>query len=116
MQNIVFSKALNHYLAWKLQLRNFIEGEEQISSSEIVSPRDCDLGKWLYSEGMSLYGELPEMQEIEKAHIALHDAAENVYHLKTSGNILAARQEMLKLETASMRLFSLLTVMKKKIL
>jgi len=34
-----------------LKLRNFLDGGENLPTEKLASHRDCQLGKWLYSDG-----------------------------------------------------------------
>jgi methyl-accepting chemotaxis protein len=113
-QNIV-SNAMTGYLMWKFRFRDFLEGKGDIAEAEVVSHRDCDLGVWLYSEGLAGFGTLPEMHDLERAHAELHMTAKKVFDLKKAGKDLAARQEFLKLEESCMKVFSLLTELAAKI-
>lgn len=67
-----FAAAKSKHLGWKQMLRHYMDGDEAIDRSKAVSHKDCDLGKWLYSEGMSLYGHMDEMQSMEKSHMEMH--------------------------------------------
>ena len=56
----------------KLRLRAFMDGRAEIQEAEAISPRDCDLGKWLYGEGLMQYRAYPEMQKLEREHAQMH--------------------------------------------
>jgi methyl-accepting chemotaxis protein len=109
-----FAVARVMHVAWKSSLRSFLDGKESMSPEQAVSHRDCDLGKWLYSDGMSEYGSFPEMQELEKVHIDLHAIVKRVIQLKQSGDKATAEQELAKLESVSQKIFSLLVAIEQK--
>jgi methyl-accepting chemotaxis protein len=111
----MFSHAMIHYLSWKCRFRDFLEGKGQIAEVEVVSHKDCDLGRWLYSEGLAEYAALPAMHDLERAHAELHLTAKKIFDLKKSGKDLAARQEFLTLEVNCMKVFILLTELAAKI-
>jgi hypothetical protein len=50
------------------------------SSSTVTLPsyHDCELGVWLYGEGLRVYKEIPEIELLEKSHKIFHIAADNV--------------------------------------
>jgi hypothetical protein len=106
-----FSKALIYHLQWKVQFKKFLEGQGHFDIAEL-SLENCKLGKWLLSEEILKYASRTEIREIEKVHAKLHQRAKRVYALKKLGEDLDARQELKKMETASMKLASLLTTLK----
>lgn len=67
-----FGVAKSKHLAWKQRLRHHLDGKEQIDRSQAVSHKECDLGRWLYAEGMNLYGHMDDMQALEKRHMEMH--------------------------------------------
>ena len=69
MPSIDFASAKMKHLTWKFKLRGFLDGKEKLTET-LLSEHDCDLGKWLYSEGMSKYGTIPETQKLENTHRA----------------------------------------------
>jgi methyl-accepting chemotaxis protein len=115
MKKIDFAVARVMHVAWKSGLRSFLDGKETLTEDQAVSHKDCDLGKWLYSEGMAKFGNLPEMKELEKIHVELHSVVKGVVQLKNSGNASAAEQELAKIEPLSQRMFSLLIVIERKL-
>jgi methyl-accepting chemotaxis protein len=110
-----FAVARVMHIAWKSSLRSFIDGKESMTEEQAVSHKDCDLGKWMYSDGITAYGTMPEMQELEKVHADLHAIVKRVIQLKNSGDNSAAEQELSKLEPVSQKIFSLLVTIEKKI-
>jgi len=101
--------AKSQHLRWKARLRGFLDGKETLTEQQVTSHRDCDLGKWLYSEGISRYGHLPEMQELERIHAELHDTVRRVVQLHRSGQKDSANRELMKIEPISQRIIQLLT-------
>ena len=115
MKKIDFAVARVMHVAWKSGLRSFLDGKETLTEEQAVSHKDCDLGRWLYSEGMAKFGNLPEMKELEKVHVELHSIVKRVVHLKNSGNTSAAEQELAKIESLSQKMFSLLITIEQKV-
>jgi methyl-accepting chemotaxis protein len=115
MKKIDFAVARVMHVAWKSGLRSFLDGKETLTEEQAVSHKDCDLGKWLYSEGMAKFGNLPEMKELEKVHVELHSIVKRVVQLKNSGNTPAAEQELARIESLSQKMFSLLIAIEQKV-
>jgi methyl-accepting chemotaxis protein len=112
---IDFSSARTKHLLWKTRLRAFLEGKESLTEAQAVSHRDCDLGKWLYSQGMRDYGHLPEMQQLEKIHAELHAVVKRVVRLKEADNIAEAEREFHKVEPISQKIIALLSVIEQRV-
>jgi methyl-accepting chemotaxis protein len=110
-----FAVARVMHIAWKSGLRSFLDGKESMTEDQAVSHKDCDLGKWLYSDGKAEYGTMPEMQELEKVHVELHSIVKRVVQLKNSGDAPAAEEELAKIEPVSQKIFSLLVIVEQKI-
>ncbi|MCU7804422.1 MAG: CZB domain-containing protein [Candidatus Thiodiazotropha sp. (ex Lucinoma borealis)] len=79
-----FSSAKSAHLAWKARLRSFLDGKSSLTHDEAVSHHDCVLGKWYYSEGLSRYGDMAEIQAIERPHKALHQLIREIIALMES--------------------------------
>lgn len=69
---------------WRLRLRSFLMGSNGVREVELTSPRECALGKWIYSEGLSKYATVPEMQRLEQDHVRIHEMAERMVRSKTN--------------------------------
>ncbi|MBA3912756.1 MAG: CZB domain-containing protein [Acidobacteriales bacterium] len=110
-----FAMAKLKHQAWKLRLRAFVEGREDIKESEAVSPRDCDLGKWLYGEGLSTYKNYPEMQKLESEHMQMHNVVKQIVTLQHSGKVAEAMKLMPPVNEYSDHVVGLLTTMEGKI-
>lgn len=103
-----FSSARTKHLSWKTRLRSFLDGHESMSKDEAVSHQHCDLGKWLYSTGMKKYGDMAEMNTLEKIHAELHGIIKNVVHMKHDGDTTGAEKEFAKVESISGKIVGLL--------
>lgn len=114
MQAIDFSEAIIYHLSWKIRLKEFLDGKAEITESQALSHRDCDLGKWLYSDVMKNYGEDPEIRDLEIVHTEFHEAVSRVLHMKYSGNVSFAEKELKAMELLSEKIFSLLISIRQK--
>ena len=114
VQTIDFGLALSEHLIWGLKLRSFLDGSkfygrETFTNSAAISHQDCEIGKWIYSQGLKELGSLDDMQELEKTHKELHCTVNRVLELKNIGNSLAAEREYKNLGPLSARVHLLLT-------
>jgi len=87
-----------------------------MSEKEATSHEACDVGKWIYSVGMKKYGEMPEMQELEKIHVELHSTVKKTIMLKQSGRILDQEEELVKLDKILRKIMLLLVDIEEKLL
>lgn len=110
-----FALARMKHQSWRLRLRAHLDGGEKIATSEAISPKDCALGKWLYSEGMSTYGSLAEMKTLETVHASMHALVKRILELDASGKKDSARQEFEKIGPLSDQIVGLLTTLEKRV-
>jgi len=109
MFGLEFSMAKLAHQQWKFRLRQFLDDQEQMSTSDAVSHRDCDFGKWLYTEGLAQYGNtIPDINRLEKVHADMHQAVRNVLEQKNSGNKAQAEEGYKRVLELSGQVISLL--------
>jgi hypothetical protein len=101
------------HMFWKQRLTDFFNGKE-IATTIHLSHKKCDLGTWIYSDGMAKCGKMPEMQDLEKIHKEMHSVAERVIKMKQSGSVSDLEQELAKIEHLSQRLYSLLIIIEDR--
>lgn len=83
-----FNQAKKAHLSWKLRVRNFLQGDvSAISKEQVCSHRECDLGRWYYSEGMSKYKNSPSFKSIEAPHARLHQIIHEVFDMYEKGTL-----------------------------
>jgi hypothetical protein len=101
---------IKHWL-WHQKLQQYLVGKINLDESELGSSQSCDLGKWIYTEGMSKYGKILEMQELEKVHNVMHTTVSKIVKLKKAGQEAIAYQELDKLANISKQITVLLESM-----
>jgi len=101
------------HMSWKQRLTDFLNGKEIVTSVHL-SHEKCDLGTWMYSDGMAKYGKMPEMQDLEKIHKEMHLVAERVIKMNRSGSVSDLEQELAKIEHLSKRLYPLLIIIEDR--
>lgn len=103
-----FLSAKNKHLQWKIRLRSFLDGQESMTLEQATSHKDCDLGKWLYAEGLAAYSQYPDMAKLEKIHTELHKVIKDVVTYKHDGQPAKAEVELAKVNTISSEIVGLL--------
>jgi methyl-accepting chemotaxis protein len=115
MNSMTFRTFKIKHRAWKTRLKDFLEGNGGLTEKQAISHKDCDLGKWMYAEGMVQCATIPEMKTLEKVHIKLHDTVKSIVSLKNQGKAADAEAEYLKIGPISDEVVDLLTVIEKKV-
>lgn len=114
MSPVNFAMIKSQHRAWVKKLGVYFKGDKSaLSEIEAFSHEDCDLGKWLYAQGMVKYGTIPEMQEIEEVHVELHAMVRRITKLKQSSAFV--EKEIEKVEIINNKIIYLLTEVEKKI-
>jgi len=106
--SVDFSSARTKHRLWITRLRSFLDGKESLTEQQIVSHKDCDLGKWIYAEGIKKYGNIPQFQQLEKIHEDFHSKIKTVKQHRDSGDIQLAEQAFDKMMPISEHVISLL--------
>jgi hypothetical protein len=107
------------HVEWVYQLEMLIH--KNTSAVSLPSYQNCELGVWLYGEGLRVYKEIPEIGMLEKSHKVFHTAADNVveWHNGSKFNSQKTAQAELDFKNAlkmSKEIVYLLTMLEFKIL
>ena len=113
--NLDFSSAKLKHSMWKMRLRGYLDGKPGLTAAEAISHRECELGKWLYTEGFAKYASIDEMKRLEREHEELHRTIRAIVELKAAGKKDAAEAEFKKVGPISQSIMDLLTEVQKKV-
>ncbi|MEI6208478.1 MAG: CZB domain-containing protein [Desulfuromonadales bacterium] len=107
------------HVEWVHQLEMLLH--KNTTAVSLPSYHDCELGVWLYSEGLRTYKEIPEIGLLEKSHRVFHIAADNVvqWHNGSKFNTQKTAQAETDFRDAlktSQEIIYLLTMLEFKIL
>lgn len=72
-----FSKAVDAHVAWKLKLQTAIRNGETLDSATIYKDNQCDLGKWIYGEGL-VHKDSEIYELLRSQHAQFHTCAGDV--------------------------------------
>ncbi len=109
-----FKLAKTKHLAWKERLRSFLDGKESLTHDQAVSHRHCDLGKWLYSDGLRVYGEYSDMIDMEKTHKDMHAYISDIIDAKSAGDTKLSEELYRKVALCSDSVVANLTSIEQK--
>jgi methyl-accepting chemotaxis protein len=114
MPRLDFSKARVMHRTWKNKLAVFLAGRGTLTKEQVFYHEDCDLGKWLYSEGLLKYEGIPEMHTLERTHEKLHTYVRKLVALKEAGNDAGVEQTWKIIDKLSEEILALLTEIETK--
>ncbi len=78
--------AKSDHMLWKKRLTEMLLGRSQIRSSEVSDHHSCRFGKWYYSDGKQMYGNVAAFRDIEESHSRIHAIARRVVELHEAGS------------------------------
>lgn len=95
------TKAKVAHLAWKGSVEHCLEEDESAAKSLVSDPRNSAFGRWYYSEEAQKLSHHPAMQQIKAPHEQLHAGLAKVVEHNKNGNIEAAENELLAINSLS---------------
>lgn len=90
---VIFSSIAHR--EWMNTIEKYIHGQSEICPPKLHHP--CRLGIWLNSNGIERFGLQPDFDAIEKLHHQVHEMAETLFELRTTGKrteVLAQLEEL----------------------
>lgn len=80
------------HVMWRARIHNLLTGKERIDEKEVVSHRDCKLGKWYYSLQGSAMATSQTFDDLGKRHEEMHKAVRHTVALYNKGDAAEARK------------------------
>ena len=113
--NVDFTMARMAHQTWRLKLRSYLNGGQEIDPTQLLSHRECSLGKWIYSSGTAEYGHFADFHQLEQTHKDMHQLVTEVVRLKRAGKSNEAAAELLKVNASSEKVVALITSIEAKV-
>ncbi|WP_440134328.1 PAS domain-containing protein [Chitinophaga sancti] len=110
-----FEQARTMHLHFKTQLRSVLYGAA-VDTIPLLSEHECALGKWMHDHALQRYRHIPEMQQLERVHTAIHNCAGKLISLYKAGAETAAREGLTEMEKIADELVGLLAGIETQIL
>jgi methyl-accepting chemotaxis protein len=107
-ENVDFARVKMTHRGWRVRLRRFLDGSEDIDPGKLGSHQDCELGKWIYADALPNYGQLQDVQSLEKKHKEMHALVKQVVELKRAGKTLEAETQFAGVTQAAEEVVGLL--------
>lgn len=108
-----FESATVKHILFKSKVKSYLYGADT-DLEPIVNYRVCSFGQWIYEKGMPLFGNMPEMQQLEKVHKEIHDFASYLVKLKQQNQSEKALEELPNLESKANEIFALLKIVQER--
>ena len=80
----ILNGAIESHVAWKSQLQHHILEGQFLDDGEIANTRTCDLGQWIYGEGLQ-FNRMPSYEALCYFHDNFHRAAAEVVRFSNAG-------------------------------
>ena len=81
--------AVKSHTMWKMRLAAYLNHpDNSLNGSQLSSPNNCDLGKWLAGEGKK-HANIPEFVTLVSSHARFHKAAGEVVKKANAGQNVA---------------------------
>ena len=112
-----FDEAIAAHSAWKQKLAVYLaKPDKSIDSGKLAQDNQCDLGKWIHSQGSALASSTT-FQELKKEHANFHLAAADVVRKADTGQTVSEEISLgakSAYSTCSSKVVSALMKMKKE--
>jgi hypothetical protein len=86
-------KAITAHSAWKMRLRDAINGKQQVDPLAVGKDNLCDLGKWIHGEGCTHNARL-EFQTLRTRHAEFHVCAGKIAQMVKDGKKVDAEKAL----------------------
>ncbi|MBT3308633.1 MAG: CZB domain-containing protein [Gammaproteobacteria bacterium] len=103
------------HLSWELQLEELLD-THHASHLEVDTHEECPLGVWLYREGLAEFGNVLEVQKLERDHKLFHQSVRRVIRSHKHGRKSEASDAMAEVKHLSREIIYMLTVVEFKLL
>ncbi len=110
-----FAPARKAHKDWVDKLRAVLDGKTTMTLDQAGSHKLCALGKWIYSTGLHNYGDIAEMNALEKAHQEFHSLVRDIVALKLDGAQARAELQFRNVGPFSEQIIALLTLVERKV-
>gem|GEM_PF-2051653 len=109
-----FFYAKHKHRMWKMKLKAYLLGLDDLDENKIVSDQECELGQWINQVGWEAYKHHPEMQQLVDKHQLIHQVVEEIPKLKKTGDLQKATNQYNRLEEESDKLIGLIEAIEEK--
>ena len=114
-ESLDFARVRMAHRNWRLKLRAFLDGKEDISPVKLASHQNCELGKWIYADAAVTFSHLPAFQELEKKHKSMHASVKQVVDLHNAEKMQAAAEAFARVANTGEEVVALLNKLEAQV-
>ena len=96
------------HLAWRIKLENVIEGYTKIDPDQVASDRECEFGKWYFSDRAQILNSFHKFEEIGQLHKKVHDLARQIVEQASENRMDRAKNLLEDFESVRADMFQAL--------
>ncbi|WP_444550854.1 CZB domain-containing protein [Candidatus Magnetomonas plexicatena] len=112
---LILDLAMTDHRLWVNRISFCIKGGEHIDPNTLLDHTMCRLGKWYYSDGKELCGQMHCFGNMEQPHKKLHALGKEIVSVYNSGNSIRAHQMFVELENLSKSIIAALQETKQNL-
>ena len=90
----LFAMAKLQHLIYLNKLYGVYQGTRSETADLEVDHHNCAFGKFYYSKGKEIYGDMPEFKDIESLHIKIHSSAHEVIRAVKNHDCLSSQEKI----------------------
>ncbi len=109
-EKVKFKNLILGHINWIAKARAIIDGTMSIEDANVVSSKDCKLGKWLMSSKTNILSS-EQLKNLEKFHNDLHDVVKEIADCVKNGNKDEANKLFSSLTDYSAKIVEILTIL-----
>lgn len=109
-----FDSALIKHLLFKSKLRSYLYGNGT-TQAPLRDPQQCALGQWIAARALGPYAQLPELRELDRLHIRIHQEANRLMDLHDQNHQEKALAGLATIELMADQLTQLLRTMEARL-
>ena len=84
--------AKNAHRMWRVRVQKMLLGTEQVREADVVSHKECMLGRWYYGDGRQTCARFPVFAQLGSAHEEMHIAVMKTVRLWNNGETAEAEK------------------------
>ncbi|MEO5342800.1 MAG: methyl-accepting chemotaxis protein [Gammaproteobacteria bacterium SHHR-1] len=115
LQRLDFGQAKQAHLDWKRRVRALLDSKGQIDPGQLVTHKNCVLGKWYYDTGLRKYGDHAEMKALERPHAEFHRKVREIVDQNRLGKKHEAERLFSELDRLSGEIVRQLEALERKL-
>lgn len=111
---MILDLAKGDHRTWVNKIAAHMRGDERLDLEKLSDHTSCRFGKWYYSEGMQICGNLKSFREIEAYHDRVHSLGKEIVLSCNSGDKAKAERLFKEMEDTSHHIIKLLDEIKRE--